>query len=123
MRRGQKPPRLEQHMIMKNTAAALGFALAVAMSGGPAVATPISPANSIGTMQTLTEQVHYRGQRHCHRRNGMRRCHGGYSYYGSPGIYLGLGTGRRHYYRGSRQGRGHMMRGPGRMHHGGGRHR
>ena len=105
-------------MTIKNTIAALTLAVVAGLFGSAAQAAPLSPAHNIGVTQKLTEPVHYRGYRHCHRRYGYRRCHGGYAYYG-PSIYLGFG-GRRHHhhhYRGFRHG-GHMMRGPGRMHHG-----
>jgi hypothetical protein len=47
------------------------------------------------------EQVHWRRYRHCHRRWGRRRCHGGrhyrgYRYWGGPGIHLYIGKGHRH---------------------------
>ena len=106
-------------MTMKNTIAALTVALATGLFSNAALAAPVSPAHNIGVTQKLTEAVHYRGYRHCHWRYGHRRCHGGYAYYG-PSIYLGFRSGRRHHhhFRGFRHGGGHMMRGPGRMHHG-----
>jgi hypothetical protein len=105
-------------MTIKKTIAALALAFSAGLFGNAALAAPLSPAHNFGVTQKLTEPVHYRGYRHCHRRYGYRRCHGGYAYYG-PSIYLGFG-GRRHHhhYRGFRPGGGHMMRGPGGMHHG-----
>jgi hypothetical protein len=108
-------------MIMKNTMVALALALSASLFGNAAVAAPISPSHNIGVTDKLTDLVHYRGYRHCHRRYGRRHCHGGYAYYGGPSIYLGFG-GRRHHrhhnhFRSFRHGGGHMMRGPGRMHH------
>jgi len=108
-------------MTLKNTIVALALALSASLFGNAAVAAPVSPGLNIGVTQKMTQAVHYRSYRHCHRRYGHRRCHGGYAYYGGPSIILGFG-GRRHHhhhnhFRGFR-GRGHLMRGPGRMHHG-----
>ncbi len=113
-------------MTIKNMIAALALAFSASMFGHAAMAAPVSPTHGFATTQKLTENVHYRGYRHCHRRYGRRRCHGGYAYYGGPSIYLGFGGRRHHHFRGYRGGGGHMMhRGGmrGRMHHGGGRHR
>jgi hypothetical protein len=104
-------------MTIKNTIAALAFAFSASLLGNAAMAAPVSPAHGIGVTQKLTQPVHYRGYRHCHRRYGYRRCHGGYAYYGGPSIYLGFGSGRRHHhYRGFRGGGRHFMHGDGRMH-------
>jgi len=109
-------------MTLKNTIAAVALAVSAGLLGNAAVAAPVSPSQNVGVAQKLVQPVDYRGYRHCHRRYGHRRCHGGYAYYGGPSIYLGFGGRRHHHYRGFRHGGGHMMRGPGRMHHGGQRH-
>jgi hypothetical protein len=108
-------------MKMRSTIAALALAFSASLFGSAVMAAPVSPTQGFGVTQKLTSPVHYRGYRHCHRRYGHRRCHGGYAYYGyGPSIVLGFGGRRhhRHHYRGFRHGGGHMMRGPGRMHHG-----
>ena len=84
-------------MTLKNTIVALVLAFSASLFGNAAVAAPVSPAHNIGVTQKLTQAVHYRSYRHCHRRYGHRRCHGGHAYYGGPGIFLGFG-GRRHHH-------------------------
>lgn len=82
-----------------------------ALATGSANATPIGLdlLKSATSKSAVTQPVHYRGYRHCHRRYGYRRCHGGYAYYGyGPSIVLGFG-GRRHHFRGFRGGGRHMM--------------
>ena len=103
-------------MTIKNTLAALVFVGSASLFGSAAMAAPVSPTHGMNFTQKLTEPVHYRGYRHCHRRYGHGRCHGGHAYYGGPSIYLGFGSGRRHHYRGFRHGGGHM-RHSGRGHH------
>ena len=114
---------------MKNTIAMLALVISATLFGSAAIAAPVSPTHGISA-QKLTQPVHYRGYRHCHRRYRHRRCHGGYAYYGyGPSIVLGFG-GRRHHhhhYRGFRGGGRHMMyrgrMGGMKMHGGRGRHR
>ena len=118
-------------MTLKKTIAALALAFSASLFGSAAMAAPVSPAHGTGFAQKLTQPVHYRGYRHCHRRYGYRRCHGGYAYYGyGPSIVLGFGGRRhhRHHYRGFRGGGHHMMHrgrmgGGMKMHGGRGRHR
>ncbi len=96
-------------MTVKTTIAALALLFSGSLVGTEAIAAPISPMHGINSTQKLTQPVHYRGYRHCHRRYGHRRCHGGYAYYGGPSIYLGFGGRRHHHYRGFRGGGRHMM--------------
>jgi hypothetical protein len=86
------------------TVAALPSSASAASLGGAANAT-----SAIGDAGVVN--VHSRGYRHCHWRNGRERCHGGYAryryrdygyygyypYYRRPGfgLYLNFG-GRRH---------------------------
>jgi hypothetical protein len=88
-------------MELKKLLAVAAFAASACFTSTVASAAPIAPAKDVLRGQTagLTDQVHYRGFRHCHNRWGHRRCHGGYSYYryGGPSIYLGFGGGRRHW--------------------------
>jgi hypothetical protein len=117
---GTPEPHQGGNMKMKHAFGALAITIAAALCPMPATAAPLSPPAKASVSGKITSPVHYRPYRHCHRRHGYRRCHGGYAYYGGPGIYLGFG-GRRHHhhhhFRGFRGG-GHMVRGPGRMHHG-----
>jgi len=80
--------------------AALGFA---GLMASPASAAP----SGLGTLKGATAfdssatKVHWRRYRHCHRRYGRRRCHGGrrgdYYDYGWPSFGIYFGTGHRHH--------------------------
>ena len=102
-------------MTIKTTIAALALLVSGSLVGTAAIAGPITPTHGISSTQKLTQPVHYRAYRHCHRR--YRRCHGGYAYYGGPSIYLGFGGRRHHHYRGFRGGGRHIMHRGGRGHH------
>lgn len=91
-------------MKFKNTLAAFALVVMAGFMENAASASPINPTHGFAVAQKSTQTIHYRSYRHCHHRNGHRRCHGGNAYYnGGPGIYLGLGVGSQHY-RGNRGG-------------------
>ena len=84
------------------------IAAVAALCIGGALATPASAApaglsHTKGyTTSTAVEKVNWRPYRHCHRRYGRRRCHGGRRYNrwgGGPGVNIYLGTGGKHHRR------------------------
>jgi hypothetical protein len=91
--------------------AAMGFA---GLMASPASAAPsgMDMLKGATTIDPSASKVHWRGYRHCHRRYGRRRCHGGPryydNYYGWPGISLYFGSRRGHHHR--RHGRRHNRR-------------
>lgn len=93
---------------------AAGFAALAAFATTTATAATAAPLGAakvaVGDTAGQVQPIHYRGYRHCHRNDGRKWCHGGYSrrYYDGyrygyrPGIYLRFGFGGdrdRHYKR------------------------
>jgi hypothetical protein len=86
-------------MSLKNLLASAALAAAACLFANGATAAPLAASKDLLRNQaSVVQPVHYRSFRHCHRRWGYRRCHGGYAYYGyRPGVFIGFGSGRRHW--------------------------
>lgn len=83
---------------------AVAAAGAAVLLASPASAAPAGsgtePLRAATVTGDMVQKVHWRRYRHCHRRYGRRRCHGGRRYY-RYGVLPGVGIyiGRRHHHR------------------------
>jgi hypothetical protein len=99
-------------MSLKKLLTSAALAALACLFANAATAAPLAPASDLLKNQaSVAQPVHYRGFRHCHRRWGYRRCHGGYAYGYRPGLFIGFGAGRRHWGGGHRHHRFHGHRG------------
>jgi hypothetical protein len=98
-------------MSLKKLLASAVLAAFACLFANSATAAPLATKDLLKNQASVAQPVHYRGFRHCHRRWGYRRCHGGYAYGYRPGVFIGFGTGRRHWGGGHRHHRFHGHRG------------
>jgi hypothetical protein len=100
-------------MSLRKLLAPAALAASLCLFANVAAAAPAGPAKDLllRSQTSVAEPVHFRSFRHCHRRWGHRRCHGGYVYGYRPGVFIGFGSGRRHWGGGHRHHRFHGHRG------------
>jgi hypothetical protein len=90
-------------MNLKKLLAVAAFAASACLTSTVVSAAPLAPAKDVVRSESanLTQQVHYRRYRHRHHRRH-------YGYYGyRPGLFIGFGSGRRHWGGGHRHGGRH----------------
>ena len=92
---------------LSGTAMAISLSTVLATSTNAAPLAPSRPA--VAPESSGVQNVHWRGYRHCHWRDGERWCHGG-GYdrdYDRGGIVLRFGSRHRHHDRDGDHGRRH----------------